>query len=96
MPIGNGDLEVFFADFGVSVVFAGNSALGNFDQTTENDMFGDASIGKPKYRLELPANAFNPFPKPEDVIQVDGITYKVREVNRLEDGNIMEVLLKAK
>ncbi len=78
MPLGDEDPGVFFSDFGHSVVFAGNTASANFDSTAETDAFGDLTASIPKYRIELPFNAFHPFPRQNDDIQVDGVSYKVR------------------
>lgn len=98
---GDADLRVFFRDFGVPVVFNGVSTYsdgevikGNLDAPGKDAMFDRASVSNVEYRLELPANAFTPFPASTQAISVDGAQYKVQSSEPLDDGALVELKLR--
>jgi hypothetical protein len=91
MAFGDGDLPVFFADFGVPVVFQGQAATGLLD--TPSSMFergGPGGMESERYCLRLPFNAFTSMPYPGVSITVDGVAYKVKTRTKQEDGKIVE------
>lgn len=91
----SGDLEVFFEEFGVPVVFQGQAVNGNFD--TPASMYektGPGSMEQQSYVLLLPANAFINPPKPTEFILVDGVNYRVLDRTYLDDGKLMQLDLK--
>jgi len=98
MPLGDADIAsgVFFADFGVSVVFGSQPAVkGNFDAPGKDGVFGDsASVSDQEYRLEVAGVALDPFPAVGDVLTVDGQRYKVRSATPLDDGATVELKLR--
>lgn len=99
---GDADLRVFFRDFGVPVVFGSVSAYsdgetikGNLDEPGKDAIFGDATnVEDQEYRLEMPYNAFSPFPASGAVLTVGGQRFKVRAVNPLSDGGVVEIKLR--
>lgn len=92
MSFGDGDLPVFFADFGVPVVFQGQMALGLVD--TPSNIFnhggGPGGMESERYCLRLAFNAFAAMPYPGKSITVDGVAYTVKTRSKLEDGKIVE------
>ncbi len=94
---GDTDLKVFFADFGVPVVFGAVTALGLLD--VETDVFshgaGPGGVERVNYRLRLPWNAFSPSPQPTDTILVNGASYQVLSLPTQKDMQILELALKA-
>lgn len=106
MPLGDADIAsgVFFADFGVSVVFGEQPAVkGNFDAPGEDSRFGEnVSVSGQAYRVEVAAVAFTPFPGVDDVLTIDaGSTfpqwsgrYKIRSADPLDDGATVEIKLR--
>lgn len=95
MAFGDGDLGVFFSDFGDTVVFGGVTAQGTLD--TPSELFGHegpAAIEEQQMQLLLPSNAFNPFPLSQQAIQVNGQSYTVRDRQFLDDGRLCRLTLK--
>lgn len=90
------DLAVMFAAFGVAVQFGGSSAMGIFDQptTVRLDAHGFGGIETDQPSLKLPANAFNPMPKSQDNLTVDGVEYAVMSRTAADDAAIMVYALK--
>lgn len=99
---GDADLRVFFRDFGLPVVFNGVSAYpdgetikGNLDQPGKDAIFGEATgVSDQEFSIELPYNAFSPFPASGNVLTVDGAQYKVRSATPKSDGGITEIKLR--
>lgn len=96
MPLGDSDLMsgVFFADFGLPVVFGTQTAMGNLDSPGKDSMFDSASVSNTEYRLEVAAVAFDPLPDTGDSISVGTVSYKVRSATPLDDGAIIELMLR--
>jgi hypothetical protein len=93
---GDADLPVFFADFGVPVIFNGRQAMGNLDNPMAVKLadqgYGGVVTELPSIRL--PHNAFRPMPRPNDRILVDGQDYSVTEPAAQEDGAVVMYELK--
>lgn len=96
MPLGDADLAsgVFFADFGVPVVFGKKTAFGNLDAPSKDSAFGDASVSGVEYRLEMAAVAFSPMPDVDALLTVGGVRYKVRSSDPMDDGAVVELRLR--
>jgi len=99
MPLGDADIAsgVFFADFGVSVVFGSQPAVkGNFDAPGKDSQFGTEglAVSNEDYRLEISAVAFAPFPGVRDLLMIDGQRYQIRSTSALDDGATVEVKLR--
>ena len=90
------DLPVFFADFGVPVVWKGQTALGLLDRAVDLFEHGTTPGGFQGGRilLRIPVNAFNGVPLPRDPITVDGNSYTVQEQPPQQDAQILEFYLK--
>ncbi len=94
MNFGDSDLGTFFSDFGVAVVYEGQTANGIFGMPS--DVFagpGPSGIEEHEFCVQLPFNAFSPAPKPKDSITVDSTAYKVKGRKYLGDGKVMELCL---
>lgn len=99
---GDADLRVFFRDFGVPVAFGvisaysdGETIKGNLDQPGKDAMFGEAtSVSDQDFCLEMPYNAFSPFPASGNILTIDGAQYKVRATDPKSDGGIVEIKLR--
>jgi hypothetical protein len=91
MPIGDNDLisGVFFSDFGRVITFGSQSIKGNFDAPGKDGAFGMSKVSDTDYRIELAAVSLNPFPVATDTVYVDGVAYKVRCVDPMDDGAIV-------
>jgi hypothetical protein len=100
MALGDADLSsgVFFADFGEGISFGSQTAKGNFDAPSKDALFDRTSVSDLDYRLEVGAVTFNPFPVVGNtVVVLTGIyagSYKVRTVNPVDDGSLIELLLR--
>jgi hypothetical protein len=95
---GDADLPVFFADFGVPVLFGTQPATkGNFNRPEQIKLadqgFGGVETAFPS--VELAYNAFSPMPDSRDVVNVDGTNYTVSEPTAVSDGAIVCYDLKA-
>jgi hypothetical protein len=96
MAFGDADLGVFTADFGVAVVYEGQTANGILDTTTDMFMHGEGPGGfeRSTVILRVPYNAFSSVPKPMDAITVGGVAYTVKELPEQRDMQITEMYLK--
>lgn len=94
MAIGDSDLGVFFADFGVPVVFGGVTAQGIFDAPGKDAIFDRTAVSDVDYALTLPAAAFSPMPKSGSRLTVSGVAYQVRSSNPLDDGALVDLRLR--
>jgi hypothetical protein len=92
MSFGDGDLSVFFADFGIPVVSQGQTTLGLLD--APSSMFehggGPGGMESERYCVRIPFNAFTSMPYPGQSITVGGVAYVVKTRTKLEDGKIVE------
>jgi hypothetical protein len=88
---GDSDLPVFFADFGVPVIFGTNTVLGNFNRPVQTKLadqgFGGVDTAFPS--VELAYNAFSPMPVSGDALNVNGTAYTVSEPTAVSDGAIV-------
>jgi hypothetical protein len=99
---GDADLRVFCRDMGACVTFGfvstysdGEPVKGNLNQPGKDAMFGDTvNVKDQEFCLELPYNAFDPFPAQGDLLIVDGMQYKVRSTDPQSDGGIVEIKLR--
>jgi hypothetical protein len=94
MALGDDDLDVFFAEFAIPVVFNGKAAKGIFDAPGADSVFGEASVAGLDIRVLLPVNAFPVMPVGGDALTVGGNAFKVRKTNPLDDGAFIELKLK--
>ncbi len=96
MPLGDNDLAsgVFFADFGRVVTFGAQTVNGNFDAPAKDAVFGQSKVSDLEYRLEVAAVALSPFPATGDDLYVDGVAYRVRNVDPVDDGAIVALQLR--
>lgn len=97
MAIGDADMEsgVFFEAFGVPVVFGGRTVKGNFDEASQDAVFGDASVDDVRHTLLLAKDAFSPMPVSGDLLVVEGVQFKVRSSGPADDGALIQLRLKA-
>jgi hypothetical protein len=95
---GDGDLDTFFDDFGVEIVFGGvtPNPKGILDQSTEDHTFPSqrsevtvsvASVLILRHKFPVP-------PKRNDPITVDGVARYVNYTNIEADGRTMRVWLR--
>jgi hypothetical protein len=94
MAYGSEDLAAFFAD-GVTVVCGSVTCTANLSVEDElNDLGGNFKTGvmQEKIQIELPYNAI-PQLVQDTNLTVDGTRYRVREVRKIDDGQIIRVLL---
>jgi hypothetical protein len=100
MALGDADLTagIFFADFGDVIFFGAQSAKGNIDAPSKDSMFDRASVSNVDYRAEVAAAAFNPFPAAKAKVTVTTGRYpgdyEVRAANPMDDGAIVELLMR--
>lgn len=89
MPLGDADIAsgVFFAEFGVPVVYGAQTTRGNFDESGQDSVFDDnKSVSNSAPQVEIAAGAFSPAPKVDDVLTVNGKRYKLRSSSPMDDG----------
>ena len=84
------DLDIFLADFGQAVIRDGVSYKGILEQPDE--IVADGLVMTTDYELtgktsELGSLVF------DDIISVDGDTYKVRQARKIDDGKFCLVSL---
>lgn len=86
------NLEIMFADFGVSVTWdaQGLSSLGILD--TPDELVGNGIALSTEYLLTVVTEDF-PGLVDGDSLVVDGETYEVRQVRKFDDGKLTRVLL---
>lgn len=86
------DLSIFFdlQGFGVPVIHKHVSGIGILDMPSE--ILADGMVLSTDYKLTVQTNAFGQFSS-GDSVTVDGIPYKVRNPNLVDDGKITEVML---
>lgn len=84
------DPTVFLDDFGVTVTAGAVSGLGIFDMPGEY-VAGDMVIST-EYSLRALASDFGTLHY-GDAMTVDGISYQVREVRKMDDGVFVDISL---
>jgi hypothetical protein len=84
------DLSVFVADFGVSVSAGGRTGLGILDMPSE--MVADGVVLTTDYQLTIVTSDFNSFTS-GDSVTVDGVSYKVRSPELMDDGKFTKLML---
>jgi hypothetical protein len=92
------DLDAFFADLSVPVVFGSQTGKGLLD-APGNDLDVRAlgpGIAVTDYSLTYKTTAFSPAPKVKDSITVGGISYIIRDIDTLDDGKLSKAMLKTK
>ena len=82
------NLDVFLADFGVSVTAGAIAGVGLFDMPTQ--VIADGMVLTSDYTLTAKTSDFGGVSY-GDAITVDGTAYQVREVRRLDDGKFCEI-----
>jgi len=82
------NLDVFLADFGVSVTAGAIAGVGLFDMPTQ--VIADGMVLTSDYTLTAKTSDFGGL-RYGDAITVDGTAYQVREVRRLDDGKFCEI-----
>jgi len=82
------NLDVFLADFGVSVTAGAITGVGLFDMPTQ--IIADGMVLTSDYTLTAKTSDFGGVSY-GDAITVDGTAYQVREVRRLDDGKFCEI-----
>lgn len=86
------DLSVLFADFGVTVAWGSVTGLGLLDMPDEIE--GGGLVMSREYLLTVMAGTFDGLDH-GDTMTVDGTSYTVRTVRKIEDGKLMKVSLSA-
>jgi len=84
------DLDVFLADFGVTVIAGGVTGVGIFDMPSE--IVADGVVLTTDYKVTAKAGLFGDLLY-GDGMEVDGVAYSVREVVKIDDGRFVEVML---
>ena len=84
------DLSVFVADFGVPVSAGGKNGLGILDMPSE--MIADGVVLTTDYQLTVVTSDFSSFIAGDNVT-VDGLSYKVRSPELIDDGKFTKVML---
>ena len=84
------NLDVFLADFGVSITAGAVSGLGLLDQPGE--LVADGMIITTDYSLRCEASKFGGLIYGA-AITVDGVNYQVRENRLIEDGAFCLMML---
>jgi hypothetical protein len=84
------DLSVFVADFGVPVSAAGRTGLGILDMPSE--MVADGVVLTTDYQLTVVTSDFGSFTA-GDSVTVDGVSYKVRSPELIDDGKFTKLML---
>ena len=84
------DLDLFLADFGVSVTAGAVTGLGIFDMPSQV-ILNDAVLTT-DYKVTCKAGLFGDLLYGNS-ITVDGVAYTVREVMSIDDGRFVEIML---
>jgi hypothetical protein len=84
------NLDLFLADFGVTVTAGATSDLGILDMPSE--VVADGVVLTTDYKLTCKTALFGALVY-GDTVAVDGVNYTVREVMRLDDGAFCDLML---
>ena len=85
---------IFFADFGVPLVYGTQTTKALLDNPSSSEQFGSTRVEKGGAVIKIATNSLNPMPKPNDTLTVNGLTYTVQERTYLDDGGFTEFKLK--
>lgn len=96
MSLGDSDLPVFFADFGIPVVFNGFTTNGIFESPSEleNLASNGGSFEQQERVVLIASTAFVVPPKARDALTVDGTSYTVKSREYIGDGKTIRYRLK--
>ena len=93
MAYGSSDLAFMLADFGEVVVFGAYTTKGLLDHETDlQDMGGQMAIVGDTIALTYAAASL-PGLKKASALTVAGVSYKVREIHKKEDGALCVAFL---
>ena len=84
------DLDLFLADFGVPVTAGDVSGIGIFDMPSE--IIADGVVLTTDYKVTAKASEFGDLLNGSQV-SVDGTAYTVRNVQFMDDGKFVELML---
>jgi riboflavin synthase alpha subunit len=84
------NLDVFLADFGVSVTAGAVSGLGILDAPGE--LVAGGMVMTVEYMITAKASDFGTLAH-GTAITVDGVAYTVRQVQPISDGRFVEIVL---
>lgn len=84
------NLDLFLADFGVTVTAGATSDLGILDMPSE--VVADGVVLTTDYKVTCKTALFGALVY-GDTVAVDGVNYTVREVMRLDDGAFCDLML---
>lgn len=90
---GDDDLPVFFADMGVPVSYNGTTGRGIFGQNQEaNADLLDTRVERYTTTLLIEAGTLGTIEEDATIV-VDGVSFKVRDVETVRDGALERVIL---
>jgi hypothetical protein len=90
---GDADLNIFFADFGRTVIAGAQSALANFDAPGQAvDLHTLAPVSGVDYAITYPTTALALTSRQQ--LTVDGFPFQVTAVDPMDDGQITKATLK--
>lgn len=84
------DLDLFLADFGVSVTSGSVSGIGILDMPSE--IVADGVVLTTDYKVTVKTSEFGGLLYGAPVT-VDGVNYQVREAMKVDDGSFTELML---
>jgi hypothetical protein len=91
---GSGDLDVFFADFGSTVIAGSQTAKANFDSPGQAiDLHSLAPVSGVDYAITFKSTALSALAIRQQ-ITVDGNPFQVTAIDPLDDGQITKATLK--
>jgi hypothetical protein len=91
---GDADLDIFFADFGSTVVAGGVTCKANFDSPGQGiDLHSLAQVSGVDYAITFKTSSL-PALAIRQQITVDGVSYQVTGIDPLDDGQITKATLK--
>lgn len=90
---GSGDLDLFFADFGSTVIAGATIFKANFDSPgADIDLGALAKVSGVDYAITYKTSAATLFNRQQ--ITVDGAPFQVTDITPLDDGQITKATLK--
>jgi hypothetical protein len=84
------DLDLFLADFGVSVTSGGVTGVGILDMPSE--IVADGVVLTTDYKVTVKTSQFGGLLYGAPVT-VDGVNYQVREAMKVDDGSFTDLML---
>jgi hypothetical protein len=85
------NLDTFLADFGVPVIFDGETFVGVLDMPDQS--IGSFAVSTEYSVLVKTVDISEENVESQDPITVDSIDYLVREYKRIDDGKFAKILL---